>query len=54
VTLPKDVRQAYNLQPGQQMTLLDLDGVLMSACSHRSRTRSPNALRLSWRIEARP
>lgn len=29
VTLPKDVRQAYNIQPGQQLTLLDLDGVFI-------------------------
>lgn len=29
VTLPKEVRQAYNIQPGQQMTLLDLDGVFV-------------------------
>jgi bifunctional DNA-binding transcriptional regulator/antitoxin component of YhaV-PrlF toxin-antitoxin module len=29
VTLPKEVRQAYNLQPGQKMTLLDLDGVFV-------------------------
>lgn len=28
VILPKEVRQAHNIQPGQQMTLLDLD-----ACS---------------------
>ena len=29
VTLPKEVRQAHNIQPGQQMTLLDLDGVFV-------------------------
>jgi len=29
VTLPKEVRQAYNLQPGQKLTLLDLDGVFV-------------------------
>lgn len=29
VTLPKAVRQAHNIQPGQQMTLLDLDGVFV-------------------------
>lgn len=29
VTLPKEVRRAYNIQPGQQMTLLDLDGVFV-------------------------
>ncbi len=29
VTLPKELRQAYNIQPGQQLTLLDLDGVFV-------------------------
>lgn len=29
VTLPKEVRQAHNIQPGQQMTLLDLGGVFV-------------------------
>ena len=29
VTLPKELRQAHNIQPGQQMTLLDLDGVFV-------------------------
>ncbi len=29
VTLPKEVRRAHNIQPGQQMTLLDLDGVFV-------------------------
>lgn len=29
VTLPKEVRQAHNIQPGQQLTLLDLDGVFI-------------------------
>lgn len=29
VTLPKEVRRAYNIVPGQQMTLLDLDGVFV-------------------------
>ena len=29
VTLPKEVRQAHNIQPGQQLTLLDLDGVFV-------------------------
>ena len=29
VTLPKEVRQAHNIQPGQQMTLLDLDGMFV-------------------------
>lgn len=29
VTLPKEVRKAHNIEPGQQMTLLDLDGVLV-------------------------
>lgn len=29
VTLPKEVRQAHNIKPGQQMTLLDLDGVFV-------------------------
>jgi bifunctional DNA-binding transcriptional regulator/antitoxin component of YhaV-PrlF toxin-antitoxin module len=29
VTLPKEVRQAHNIQPGQQMTLLDMDGVFV-------------------------
>jgi len=29
VTLPKEVRQAHNIQPGQPMTLLDLDGVFV-------------------------
>jgi len=29
VTLPKAVRRAHNIQPGQQLTLLDLDGVFV-------------------------
>jgi bifunctional DNA-binding transcriptional regulator/antitoxin component of YhaV-PrlF toxin-antitoxin module len=29
VTLPQEVRKAHNIQPGQQMTLLDLDGVFV-------------------------
>ncbi|MBM4459516.1 MAG: AbrB/MazE/SpoVT family DNA-binding domain-containing protein [Chloroflexi bacterium] len=29
VTLPTEVRRAHNIQPGQQMTLLDLDGVFV-------------------------
>jgi bifunctional DNA-binding transcriptional regulator/antitoxin component of YhaV-PrlF toxin-antitoxin module len=29
VTLPKELRLAHNIQPGQQMTLLDLDGVFV-------------------------
>lgn len=29
VTLPKELRRAHNIQPGQQMTLLDLDGVFV-------------------------
>ncbi len=29
VTLPKEVRKAHNIEPGQQMTLLDLDGVFV-------------------------
>jgi bifunctional DNA-binding transcriptional regulator/antitoxin component of YhaV-PrlF toxin-antitoxin module len=29
ITLPKEVRQAHNIQPGQQLTLLDLDGVFV-------------------------
>lgn len=29
VTLPKELRQTYNIQPGQQMTMLDLDGVFV-------------------------
>ena len=29
LTLPKELRQAHNIQPGQQMTLLDLDGVFV-------------------------
>jgi bifunctional DNA-binding transcriptional regulator/antitoxin component of YhaV-PrlF toxin-antitoxin module len=29
VTLPKEVRKAHDIQPGQQMTLLDLDGVFV-------------------------
>jgi bifunctional DNA-binding transcriptional regulator/antitoxin component of YhaV-PrlF toxin-antitoxin module len=36
VTLPQEVRKAHNIEPGQQMTLLDLDGVfvLSSQPSH--------------------
>jgi bifunctional DNA-binding transcriptional regulator/antitoxin component of YhaV-PrlF toxin-antitoxin module len=29
VTLPQAVRKAHNIEPGQQMTLLDLDGVFV-------------------------
>ncbi len=29
ITLPQSLRQAHNIQPGQQMTLLDLDGVFV-------------------------
>ncbi len=29
VTLPQEVRKAHNIEPGQQMTLLDLDGVFV-------------------------
>jgi bifunctional DNA-binding transcriptional regulator/antitoxin component of YhaV-PrlF toxin-antitoxin module len=29
LTLPKRVREAYRLQPGDAVTLLDLDGVLV-------------------------
>ncbi len=29
IVLPKAVRERYNLQPGAEMTLLDLDGVLV-------------------------
>lgn len=29
VTLPVEVRKAHNIQPGQQITLLDLDGVFV-------------------------
>lgn len=29
VTLPVEVRKAHNIQPGQQLTLLDLDGVFV-------------------------
>lgn len=29
ITLPKEVRKAYTIEPGQQMTLLDLDGVFV-------------------------
>lgn len=29
LTLPKELRQTHNIQPGQQMTLLDLDGVFV-------------------------
>lgn len=29
VTLPKEVRQTHDIQPGQQMTLLDLGGVFV-------------------------
>lgn len=29
MTLPKALRLAHNIQPGQQMTLLDLDGVFV-------------------------
>ena len=29
ITLPQKVRQAYNIRPGQEMNLMDLDGVLV-------------------------
>ncbi len=29
IVLPKAVRERYNLQPGAELTLLDLDGVLV-------------------------
>ena len=29
VTLPKSIREAYGLQPGDTLTLLDLGGVLL-------------------------
>lgn len=29
VTLPKEVRKAHNIEPGQQMTLLDLGDVFV-------------------------
>ncbi len=29
VTLPQALRRAHNIEPGQQMTLLDLDGVFV-------------------------
>jgi bifunctional DNA-binding transcriptional regulator/antitoxin component of YhaV-PrlF toxin-antitoxin module len=29
ITLPQKVRQAYNIRPGQEMSLLDLDGVFV-------------------------
>ena len=29
VTLPHEVRKAHNIEPGQLMTLLDLDGVFV-------------------------
>lgn len=35
VTLPKSIRDAYGLQPGDTLTLLDLGGVLLLSL-HRS------------------
>jgi AbrB family looped-hinge helix DNA binding protein len=35
VTLPKSIREAYGLQPGDTLTLLDLGGVLLLS-PHRS------------------
>lgn len=29
ITLPQKVRQAYNIRPGQEMNLMDLDGVFV-------------------------
>ena len=29
ITLPQTLRKAHNIEPGQQMTLLDLDGVFV-------------------------
>jgi len=29
ITLPKIVRMAYDIRPGQEMTLVDLDGVFV-------------------------
>lgn len=29
VTLPQQVRKAHGIEPGQQLTLVDLDGVLI-------------------------
>jgi bifunctional DNA-binding transcriptional regulator/antitoxin component of YhaV-PrlF toxin-antitoxin module len=36
ITLPQPLRRAHNIETGQQMTLLDLDGVfvLSSGASH--------------------
>ena len=31
ITLPKALRDRYNLQPGDQFTLIDLDGVFLLA-----------------------
>jgi bifunctional DNA-binding transcriptional regulator/antitoxin component of YhaV-PrlF toxin-antitoxin module len=51
ITLPQTVRKAYDIQPGQEMTLVDLDGVLV--LSPRPSQIDPLADELARQLAAR-
>ena len=51
VTLPKALRESYNLRPGDRFTLLDLGGVFVLS-SHRSEV-DPLADRISQALTER-
>ena len=40
ITLPKSLRESYGLEPGDTLTLLDLDGVLVLK-PERAETEAP-------------
>ena len=51
ITLPKIVRMAYDIRPGQEMTLVDLDGVFV--LSPRPSQIDPLADELAQELAAR-
>ncbi len=51
ITLPQAVRKAYNIQPGQELTLVDLDGVFV--LSSRASQIDPLADALAQELAAR-
>lgn len=42
-TLPRELRRAHGIEPGQRLTLVDLDGVFVLSPSHSRWTRWPIA-----------